>query len=150
MIRIGIAGVTGRMGRLLAEETKAAATVLAGGLSRQAGDQTAGGGPRLFAGLAELAAECQVVIDFTHASTAQPHAAILSASGTAWVLGTSSLSRADEAAVEAAAKRIAVVYAANFAPGANIALAMAERLGAVLPPDTSDAEILEMHHRQKV
>ena len=150
MIRIGIAGVTGRMGRLLAEETKAAAAVLAGGLSRQAGNQTAGGGPRLFAGLAELAAECQVVIDFTHASTAQPHAAILAASGTPWVLGTSGLSPADEAAVEAAAQRIPIVYAANFAPGANVALAIAERLGAALPPERYDAEIVEMHHRQKV
>ncbi len=42
------------------------------------------------------------------------------------------------------------VYAANFAPGVTILLALAERLGATLPADRYDAEILEMHHRQKV
>lgn len=36
-IRIGIAGISGRMGRLLAEEVPAAGATLAGGLSRGAG-----------------------------------------------------------------------------------------------------------------
>ena len=35
-IRIGIAGIAGRMGRLLAEEALAAGAALAGGTSRQA------------------------------------------------------------------------------------------------------------------
>jgi 4-hydroxy-tetrahydrodipicolinate reductase len=90
------------------------------------------------------------VVDFTHAAAAQPHAAAVAQAGTAWVLGTSGLSAADEAAVAAAAQRIAVVYAANFSPGVNLVLALAERMGAALPAETYDAEIMEMHHRQKV
>ena len=66
------------------------------------------------------------------------------------MLGTSGLSAADEAAVATAAERIPVVYAANFAPGVNLVLALAERMAAALPAETYDAEILEMHHRQKV
>ena len=45
---------------------------------------------------------------------------------------------------------IPVVYASNFSAGVNLVLALAERMGAALPADTYDAEIMEMHHRQKV
>ena len=49
-----------------------------------------------------------------------------------------------------AAQRVAIVYAANFAPGVNLFLAIAERMAAALPGAQYDAEIVEMHHRQKV
>jgi 4-hydroxy-tetrahydrodipicolinate reductase len=136
-MRIGIAGVTGRMGRLLTEEVAAAGAVLAGGLSR-AGTGT----------IAGLAAASDVVIDFTNAATAQAHAAAMA--GKPWILGTSGLSAADEAAVAAAAETVPVVYAANFAAGVNLVLALAERMAAALPAEDYDAEIVEMHHRQKV
>jgi 4-hydroxy-tetrahydrodipicolinate reductase len=84
------------------------------------------------------------------ASAVQGHAAALAAAGTAWVLGTSGLSAADEAAVDAAATRIPIVYAANFSAGVTLVLALAERMAATLPAAQYDAEILEMHHRQKV
>jgi 4-hydroxy-tetrahydrodipicolinate reductase len=146
-IRIGIAGITGRMGRLLAEEVVAAGAELTGGFSRSG---SAPADVRSFADLASLAAASDVVIDFTNAATAQAAADTMAASGKVWILGTSGLSAADEAAVERAASRIPVVYAANFSAGVNLVLALAERMGAVLPADTYDAEIVEMHHRQKV
>jgi 4-hydroxy-tetrahydrodipicolinate reductase len=71
-------------------------------------------------------------------------------SGKAWVLGSSGLSTADEAAVETAARTIPVVYASNFSAGVNLVMALCERMGAALPADVYDAEIMEMHHRQKV
>jgi 4-hydroxy-tetrahydrodipicolinate reductase len=136
-MRIGIAGITGRMGKLLAEEVAAARAVLAGGISRD-GD------------IAALAADSDVVIDFTNAATARAHAAAMARAGRAWVLGSSGLSAADEAAVAEAAAVIPVVYAANFAAGVNLVIALAERMAAALPADSYDAEIVEMHHRQKV
>jgi 4-hydroxy-tetrahydrodipicolinate reductase len=136
--RIGIAGISGRMGQLLAEEVRTAGAILAGGTSRANPE------------LAALAAAADVIIDFTNAATAQTTAQTMAASGKAWVLGTSGLSAADEAAVEAAAARIPVVYAANFSAGVNLVLALAERMAATLPADAYDAEIVEMHHRQKV
>jgi 4-hydroxy-tetrahydrodipicolinate reductase len=136
-IRIGIAGVSGRLGRLLVEEVAAAACPLSGGTRR---GET----------VDVLAAASDVVIDFTRASAVQSHAAALTAAGTAWVLGTSGLSAADEAAVAAAANRIPIVYAANFSAGVTLVLALAGRMAAALPAAQYDAEILEMHHRQKV
>ena len=130
------------MGRLLSEEVTAAKASLAGGTSRDG----SGG----FTNLAALAKVSDVVIDFTNAALVQGHASALAEAGKPWVLGTSGLSDADEAAVMAAALRIPVVYAANFASGVNLVLAMAERMAAALPTAEYDAEIVEMHHRQKV
>ncbi len=139
-MRIGIAGITGRMGRVLAEEVRARAT-LAGGSSRE--DATC-------RDITALAAVSEVVIDFTHASTVRAHAEALAAAGVGWILGTSGLSAADEAAVAEAARAIPVVHAANFAPGVTLLLVLAERMAAALPAARYDAEIVEMHHRQKV
>ncbi len=136
-MKIGIAGITGRMGRLLAEEVSAAGLDLAGGLSR-GGD------------MATLAAASDLVIDFTQSSTVRAHAAALAAAGVPWVLGTTGLDAADETAVAAAALKIPVIAAPNYSPGVNLLFALAERLGAALPGAAYDAEILEMHHRQKV
>ena len=144
-MRIGIAGITGRMGVLLAEEARAAGHEVPGG-TRRPGAPAADG----FADMAALAAASDVVIDFTHASAAEGHAAALAEAGVAWVLGTSGLSPGQDAAVAAAAARIPVVYAPNFAPGVALVLELAERLAAALPADTYDAEIVEMHHRHKV
>ena len=136
-MRIGVAGLAGRMGRLLAEEVAAAGAELSGGSAR--GDDPA-----------VLAAASNVVIDFTHAAAVQAQARALEAAGTAWVLGTSGLSAQDESAVADAARVIPVVYAPNFAPGVVLVLALAERMARALSGDDYDAEIVEMHHRQKV
>lgn len=137
MARIGIAGIGGRMGKLLAEEIAAAGVTLAGGSAR-GDDPTA------------LFAASDVVIDFTHAHAAAAHAAAAVAAATPLILGSSGLSAAEEAAVREAAQHVAIVYAANFSPGVNLMLAIAERMAASLPGADYDAEIVEMHHRQKV
>jgi 4-hydroxy-tetrahydrodipicolinate reductase len=149
-LRIGIAGITGRMGRLLVEEVPASGATLAGGIGRPGSARLGTDGIRLLPDIGTLANEVDVVIDFTHAATAQATAAALAKAGKPWVLGTSGLSGDDEAAVERAARTIPVVYASNFSAGVNLVLALAERMGAALPAETYDAEIMEMHHRQKV
>jgi 4-hydroxy-tetrahydrodipicolinate reductase len=143
---IGVAGAAGRMGRLVVEEIAAAGVRFAGALAQtgaRAGGQTV-------RDMGELCRVSDVVIEFTHASAAATHAEVAAAAGCAWVLGTSGLSAADETAVAEAARRIPVVYAANFSPGVTLVLALAEQMGAALAADAYDAEIVEMHHRQKV
>ena len=149
-MRIGVAGLGGRMGLLLTAEITAAGHVVAGGTLRPGSDRAPPPGIAVLPDLAALAAQSDVVIDFTHALTAQPHAAAMAQSGTAWVLGTSGLSATDEAAVAEASASTPIIYAANFSPGVNLVLALAEQIAAVLPAETYDAEIVEMHHRQKV
>jgi 4-hydroxy-tetrahydrodipicolinate reductase len=134
------------MGKLLALEA-AARAILSGGTSRSGAVQD---GPPLFPAIDDLAKNSDVVIDFTHASTVPSHAAALAGAGTPWVLGTTGYGSAEDAAIVAASARIPVLAAANFCTGVNILLALAEQLAAALPAARYDAEILEMHHRQKV
>ena len=148
-IRIGIAGMAGRMGQLLIEEVAAAGAVCVGGTLR-AGGKPAPAGLQSFPDITALFAASDVVIDFTHAETATAHAAAAATCGKGFILGSSGLSTAAEAAVAEAGKRAPIVYAANFAPGVNLFLAIAERMAAALPGAQYDAEIVEMHHRQKV
>jgi 4-hydroxy-tetrahydrodipicolinate reductase len=147
-MRIGVAGIAGRMGRLVAEEIVTAGASLAGGTCLDG--EVPPDGTQRFNSIAELAAASSAVIDFTHASIVQAHAAALSTAHAAWVLGTTGLSANDQDAVVRAAAQVAVVQAANFSPGVNLVLAVARQLGAALPADAYDAEIVEMHHRQKV
>jgi 4-hydroxy-tetrahydrodipicolinate reductase len=149
-LRIGIAGIAGRMGRLLAEEVGAAGATLAGGTVRTSSGKPAPAGVELFDAAAALFAGADVVIDFTHAEQAVPHATLAAAAGKGLVLGSSGLNAEQERAVADAAQRAPIVYAANFAPGVNLVLALAERMAAALPAAQYDAEIVEMHHRQKV
>ncbi len=147
-IRIGIAGIAGRMGRLLAEETAAAGATLSGGIDSPGATLPNNAGA--FAGIAALAAASDVVVEFTHASAAAAHAKAMAEAGRAWVVGTTGLSVADEAALAAAAQHIPVMYAPNYSPGVVLLLSLAERMAAALPAEIYDAEIVEMHHRQKV
>ena len=146
VIRVGITGLSGRMGKRLeaevVESAQAGLLAYAGGLSRAP--------EAAFARIADLAAAADVIIDFTTAATVQPYAAALAPAGCAWVLGTTGLSASDQLAVDEAAKKIPVLQAANFSLGVNLVLALAEKLAAALPAETYDAEILEMHHRQKI
>jgi 4-hydroxy-tetrahydrodipicolinate reductase len=147
-MRIGVAGIAGRMGRLVAEEILAAGAVVSGGtcLPPEAPPQ----GVPHFKTILELAAASGAVVDFTHASTVHAHAAALVEARAAWVLGTTGLSPEDQDAVQRASAWIPIVQAANFSPGVSLVLALARQLGAALPADAYDAEIVEMHHRQKV
>lgn len=147
-IRIGIAGIAGRMGRLLAEETAAAGATLSGGIDSPGA--TVPTDIRTLPSISDLAAVSDVVVEFTHASAAAAHARAMAKTGKAWVVGTTGLSAADEAALAGAAQHIPVMYAPNYSPGVVLLLSLAERMAAALPAEIYDAEIVEMHHRQKV
>lgn len=161
MTRIGIAGCAGRMGRLLAAEVRRQpdARLAAGSVRRDsAHDGTDIGrllGTEPLGMIAThdartLFGRSDVVIDFTTASAAVPHAELAAELGKALVLGTSGLSASQEAAVMDAAGKAPIVHAANFAPGVNLLFALVERMAKAFGADAYDIEILETHHRQKI
>ena len=138
-MRVGVIGLGGRVGQTLAALVPERGHELAGGVGRQDGPEA----------LRALAAASDVVIDFSHASATATVAGVLATASAAWVLGTTGLDDAAQAAVMACARQVPVVQAANFSPGVALVVALAGQLGAVLPADSYDAEILEMHHRHK-
>jgi len=143
-MRIGIAGITGRLGALCVEEVAASGLELSGGLARKADPQK-----RIMTDPAQLAACSDVVIDVSSPAAILANAEAFAQAGCGWVIGTTGFGAAEELAIRAAATRIPVLRAANFAPGLTMLLDLARQLGARLPAHEYDAEILETHHRQK-
>ena len=98
---------------------------------------------------AALAAGADVAVDFSfHAATAAA-APKLAAARLPWVVGTTGLGDADKAAVEAAARAIPVVLAANMSVGVNLLFALVEQAARALAGRGYDCEITERHHRRK-
>lgn len=161
VVRIGIAGIGGRMGRLLAAEIArqpgaklAAASVRRGsGAEGQDVGRLLGEAPTGVIATHDartLFGHSDVVVDFTIAAAAAPHAELAAELGKALVLGSSGLAADQEAAILRAAVKAPIVYAANFAPGVNLLFALVERMARVFGPEAYDIEILETHHRQKI
>jgi len=135
-VKIGIAGVSGRMGRMLVSVISATeGAELVGGIDR-------GDDPHA------LLAGCDVVIDFTAPAATAALAVLAAKAGTALVIGTTGLSDSEIAVLEETSQQIPIVLAPNFSLGVNLLLGLVEQVARTLGPDY-DIEVLEMHHRLK-
>jgi 4-hydroxy-tetrahydrodipicolinate reductase len=124
------------MGRAIAEAIGEAQAELAGGADH--GDDAAA-----------LAAQSEVLVDFSVPDALADHLAAARAARTPLVIGTTGLSGAQHAMIDAAAKEIPVLQAANTSLGVNLLAHLVRETAARLGPDW-DIEIVEMHHRHKV
>lgn len=159
-MKIGIVGCAGRMGRMLLGEVIAQDGLVLSGGTELPGHENLSDDLGVLAGVASqgiiagddtsaLFDASDVVIDFTVPATTETHAALAAKHQTALVIGTTGLSAEDQAAVETAAQKVAVVQAANMSVGVNVLLGLAERAAGLLGDDY-DIEIVEMHHRHKI
>jgi 4-hydroxy-tetrahydrodipicolinate reductase len=159
-MKIGVVGAAGRMGGAVirqATETKgcqiAAAVEAAGNpaIGRDAGE-AAGIGPLGIAIAADspaLFAACDAVIEFSSPAATAVHAQAAAEAGCIHVVGTTGLETPQEAALEAASRKVPVVYAPNMSLAVNALFALTRRVARLLD-DEFDIEIVEMHHRHKV
>mgnify|MGYP000909588711 CR=1 FL=1 len=159
MIKVVIAGASGRMGRALLEALAGAADLRlhaaldrpgAPGLGRDAGELIGGHfGVPLGADVAAALAGADVLIDFTRPEATLGHLAICREKGVGAVIGTTGFDAAGKAAIADAAREVPVVFAPNMSVGVNLALKLLDMAARVL--DTGfDIEIIEAHHRHKV
>ena len=149
-LRIGVAGCAGRMGQMLVAELRSGAfpdLALAGG-TLGPGDAPPEG-VEIFPDAHALYRTADALIDFSVPAIAPEHAAAATHARKILVLGTSGLTRDDHDILRSAAGEARIVAAPNMALGVTLLLALAERAAAVLGPDW-DAEILDLHHRDKV
>jgi 4-hydroxy-tetrahydrodipicolinate reductase len=154
---VGITGACGRMGvilvKLVAEDPslKLGAALEAPGhpnLGVDAGT-ACGVGRALGVPLsAALAADVDVVIDFSLPAGTM---AVLDACvkrGIPMVVGTTGLDADQKARLDAAARKIPIVFAPNYSVGINLLLRIVGDVAKTLGEDY-DCEIVEMHHRFK-
>ena len=146
VLRLGIAGIRGRMGREIAALAASDPDfTLAGGVSRAVNGLDA---IQIVGDAAELLPEVDVLVDFTSPDGAVSHARACASAQVPFVTGTTGLSGAQTEALRAAARQTAVFQAANMSPGVHAVLAILPMLTRSL--GDYDVEIVETHHRHKV
>lgn len=159
-IRIAIVGVAGRMGKTLmeacAEQVALEVTVatvhphspllnIDSGALAGVGENKVITAPSLDA----AANDFDVLIDFTRPEPTLEHLQWCVANNKKIVIGTTGFDDEGKAAIQAAAEKIGVVFAANMSVGVNLTLKLLDMAARVLG-DSVDIEVTEAHHRHKV
>lgn len=145
MLKVAVAGVCGRMGRLTLEALGQTADVsYAGGFARAARPQE-----HVFASLDELFGHGRpdVLVDFTvHPKTVEVAMAALRA-GVRPVIGATGWSESEISALEklSSQEQLGAMLVPNFAIGAVLMMRFAREAARFFPT----AEIIEMHHDTK-
>ena len=137
MIRVGVAGAAGRMGQTVCVAVEGAEGMLLAGRAD----------PALDTPLTAILDSVDVVVDFTRPDTAQGNAQACLAAGVHVVIGTSGF---DQDAMATAAQASADGARAFFAPNFAIGAVLMMRFAAEASQHMARAEIIELHHDQKL
>ena len=133
----GISGARGRMGRAVSQVLDAREDVVVAA--------------RFDRGETPGLNLCDVIIDFsTPEASVDLAKACAARGGPALVIGSTGLSPEQDAEIEAAAEKIAIVRSGNFSLGLNILIGLVEHAAQRLDGRDWDIEVLETHHRRKV
>ncbi len=97
----------------------------------------------------EFLSNVEVVIDFSVAPATSKLLPICASQHIPMVIGTTGLDGATRAGLERAAEMVPIVFAPNYSQGVNALYFLAARATELLGPGF-DAEIVEIHHRNKV
>ncbi|WP_336954693.1 4-hydroxy-tetrahydrodipicolinate reductase [Acinetobacter sp. AS167] len=158
-IRVGILGVTGRMGQMLVQAclnaglniTVATARVASAAIGHELGQylNLAPLNVLISVRLEDIIQHCDVVIDFTTAKALSQHLKICQHAKKPMIIGITGLSEQLNQHIAQAAQDIAIVYSGNYSIGVNLSVDLV-RVAAQLLGAGFEAEIIEAHHRQKV
>lgn len=157
-IKIGVSGVGGRMGRLIAEDVlkdKGLELVCAieerghKWLGKKAGDVIGfrDQGP-VITDNPQAISLCRVFIEFTAPRATEEHLVICADKGVGMVIGTTGLEKKIEDEIKKAASKIPIVYSPNMSTGVNLLFHLTEEAAKVIG-NNFDVEIVETHHCHK-
>lgn len=159
IIKVAVAGAAGRMGLSLVRALSAHPSLELVACGIRPGTEALARSHFEQAGLgfaAELIAPdtqamvdgSDAVIDFTTPAHTLALLPLVGAQGKILVSGTTGLSPTEKEALIHAGEKARVVWSANMSVGVNILQKLVEQVAATLD-DSTDIEILEMHHRLK-
>ena len=159
--RVGVAGITGRMGRILVQTALELPRIVLGAASSRSRDelvvgQDAGefvGAPAAGVAISGSLRYCResfdVAVDFTRPEHSGELAAFCAGDGKPLVIGTTGHDAAQLAPVRAAAERVPVLMSPNMSVGINLMLNLLTETARVLG-DSAQADVVEMHHQGKL
>ena len=136
MANIGVIGSDGAMGKVLREVIEGSGHDYAGGADR--GDD-----------VGMLAAVSDVLVDFSAPGALQANLDAATKAEIPIVIGTTGLGEDHHAAIDRAARHIAVLQTGNTSLGVTLLAHLVREAAQRLSSDW-DIEIVEMHHRRKV
>lgn len=153
MIRLAVAGATGRTGRCAvalasADERFEVVSVLTSPGCPMSGSKMRAGEHEVLV-VETLDVSCDALIDFTTADGTMAWLEVCEQRSIAMAIGATGHSEEQFARIKAAAKVIPVLKATNFAVGIQAIANAVGRLATELG-DAYDVEIVEAHHRHKV
>lgn len=148
-VRILIHGASGRMGQALLRLAAAQPDTFdaVGAVSRKPTQRVIEGVPQFAASELNGVPAFDVLVDFSLSEAFDPVLALCVQRGVALVSGTTGLSGAQRAAMQAAAQKIPLLWASNFSLGVAVLAELVERAASALPG--WDCDIVEAHHAQK-
>ena len=153
MIRLAVAGATGRMGQSVLEVAAGDARFEIAAALTEPGCPLAGSTIRLgdhsLTIVEKLEADCDVLIDFTVAEGTMALLRTAVPRGMPMVIGATGHDAEQLRGIAEAAGTIPIVKASNFAVGVQAILGVLGRLVTELG-DGYDVEIVETHHRHKI
>ncbi len=152
IMKIGVVGCNGRVGKLVIDEMlsgnwKEHGLELSGGSARNA--VTNLGDIFITDNEEELFEKSDVIIDFTLPEGTVAHAKLAAKLKKTLIVGTTGLSDEDVNQLKIASEETTIIYAANMSVGVNLLLALVEQAASRLDPNW-DIEIFEAHHKYKV
>lgn len=103
----------------------------------------------VYKSFSEATGTCDVIIDFSNASTLEDILSFAIAKRASVVLATTGHSEAQLAEIEKASKKIAIFKASNMSLGVNLLSNLAKEATKFLG-DSFDVEIVETHHNKKL
>ncbi|MEY4880536.1 MAG: hypothetical protein RJB62_2005 [Pseudomonadota bacterium] len=159
MIRVTVAGASGRMGRALICAVAESQDMRLAFALEHSGKPELGQDAGLLAGISEAnvvltddplaaLANSDAVLDFTTPAATLALADLAAQARIVHVIGTTGISDSEITRLGAAARHAVIVKSGNMSLGVNLLAALVREAAKALP--NYDIEIVEMHHRMKV
>lgn len=159
MLKVVIAGVSGRMGNALLEGVFADSQLALHAaldraespmIGRDAGEQFGQvSGVKISSDVNAALQGADVLIDFTRPEASMLYLEACQQAGVKLVIGTTGFSDSQKQMIAAAAEKIAIVFAPNMSVGVTLLINLVEQAARILR-EGYDIEVVEMHHRHKV
>ncbi|WP_299185824.1 4-hydroxy-tetrahydrodipicolinate reductase [uncultured Psychrobacter sp.] len=160
IIKVGVIGAGGRMGRMLIEAVQDnPQTTLSAAIERQgsslvgadAGEVAAIGRLeiQIVDDLTAVINDIDVLIDFSLPDATEQNMQICAEHQVAMVIGTTGFNTQQEQVLTEASKHTAIVYAGNYSTGVNLSLKLLNMAAKAFGTD-ADVEIIEAHHKHKI
>lgn len=160
MLKIGVTGAAGRMGRSLIQACVDNPRTELGAAFEHSNSPFIDHDAGELAGIASLSVNIKhsmtdaddhfdTLIDFTRPEVTLNNLEFCKANNKSIIIGTTGFSDEEKQLIQQAAESIAIVFAPNMSVGVNLCFKLLDIAARVLADDV-DIEIIEAHHRHKV